>query len=437
MGRYTEIPSTLPSGDPGVKLFSEPRTVDAVDVQVTAVINVDPTDPKIQQAVDATYGAAVDVTRLPGTAATAANQTTGNASLAAIASAAGATTDAEAASGDGSWIAILKAIRTKLGSIYTALTGTLTVSGSVSTGGLTNAELRGSAVPISASALPLPSDAATQTTLALVKAKTDNLDVAASTLATATAQTTGNASLSSLETRAGSVTETAPATDTASSGLNGRLQRIAQRLTSLIALLPSAIGQTTKAGSLSVSVASDDDMVGSKTETAPASDTASSGLNGRLQRVAQRITSLIALLPTSLGQKAMSASLAVTVASDQPKALPRAYPGQVDQRDNYTSAQTNVVVVAGPAAGYKVLILSQSIATSASCTAKPQCIVGFGATTPTATKVVNSHPGVPPGGGIRQDNPKEGGESEPLRATLDAPTGGSLTLLTSWVAVPI
>lgn len=40
----------------------------------------------------------------------------------------------------------------------------------------------------------------------------------------------------------GSLTETAPATDTASSGLNGRLQRIAQRLTSLIALLPTALG---------------------------------------------------------------------------------------------------------------------------------------------------------------------------------------------------
>lgn len=40
----------------------------------------------------------------------------------------------------------------------------------------------------------------------------------------------------------GALTETAPATDTASSGLNGRLQRIAQRLTSLIALLPAALG---------------------------------------------------------------------------------------------------------------------------------------------------------------------------------------------------
>lgn len=57
--------------------------------------------------------------------------------------------------------------------------------------------------------------------------------------------------------------------------------------------------------------------LGDLTETAPASDTASSGLNGRLQRIAQRLTSLIALLPSSLGQKAMSDSLAVTIASDQ------------------------------------------------------------------------------------------------------------------------
>src|SRR3990167_5808094 len=40
----------------------------------------------------------------------------------------------------------------------------------------------------------------------------------------------------------GSLTETAPATDIASAGLNGRLQRVAQRLSSLIALLPAALG---------------------------------------------------------------------------------------------------------------------------------------------------------------------------------------------------
>jgi hypothetical protein len=59
-------------------------------------------------------------------------------------------------------------------------------------------------------------------------------------------------------------------------------------------------------------------QLGTLTETAPASDTASSGLNGRLQRIAQRLTSLIGLLPASLGQKTMANSLAVTLASDQP-----------------------------------------------------------------------------------------------------------------------
>ena len=44
------------------------------------------------------------------------------------------------------------------------------------------------------------------------------------------------------DTKTGGLTEAAPGTDTASSGLNGRLQRIAQRLTSLIALLPTALG---------------------------------------------------------------------------------------------------------------------------------------------------------------------------------------------------
>lgn len=47
---------------------------------------------------------------------------------------------------------------------------------------------------------------------------------------------------SDFDTKIGALTETAPGTDTASSGLNGRMQRVAQRLTSLIALLPTALG---------------------------------------------------------------------------------------------------------------------------------------------------------------------------------------------------
>lgn len=156
----------------------------------------------------------------------------------------------------------------------------------------------------------------------------------------------------------GALTETAPASDTASSGLNGRLQRIAQRLTSLIALIPNTIGTaffsrisdgtntmavkpastaalaadpaavvslspnsplptgTNNIGSLTnitgtislptgastaTNQASELVLLGAVTETAPASDTASSGLNGRTQRIAQRLTSLIALIPSTIG----------------------------------------------------------------------------------------------------------------------------------------
>jgi hypothetical protein len=115
---------------------------------------------------------------------------------------------------------------------------------------------------------------------------------------------------SDFDTKVGSLTETAPANDTASSGLNGRLQRIAQRITTLIgstiaisaASLPLPTGAATETTLAGVLTTSDfDTKTGSLTETAPASDTASSGVNGRLQRIAQRITSLIALLPTSLG----------------------------------------------------------------------------------------------------------------------------------------
>lgn len=86
-------------------------------------------------------------------------------------------------------------------------------------------------------------------------------------------------------------------------------------------------------------------LIGAVAETAPASDTASSGTNGRLQRIAQRLTSLIALLPASLGQKAMASSLAVTVASDQsaiattntPAAAARTYATPTRQAASATS----------------------------------------------------------------------------------------------------
>lgn len=155
--------------------------------------------------------------------------------------------------------------------------------------------------------------------------------------ASAANQTTQITAAATTNTRLGDVTETAPATDTASSGINGRLQRVAQRLTSLIANIPaltvtatrllvdgSGVTQPVSAASLplptgaatAANQSSELTLVGAITETAPGTDTASSGLNGRLQRIAQRLTSLIGVLPASLGAKTAANSLSTTPATD-------------------------------------------------------------------------------------------------------------------------
>lgn len=170
-------------------------------------------------------------------------------------------------------------------------------------------------------------------------------------------------------TRIGATTETAPASDTATSGLNGRQQRIAQNITSSntkldtvntnlgtvntsIGTVNSSVTSTntkldtvntnlgtlnSSVGAVNTSVGTSNTRLGDLTETAPASDTASSGLNGRAQRVAQRLTTLIGTVATettlaalsakfsSLGQKAMTSSAPVVIASDQ-AAIP-AFPG--------------------------------------------------------------------------------------------------------------
>jgi hypothetical protein len=202
---------------------------------------------------------------LPTGAATAANQATDQTLTGGVTEAAPAS-DTASSGLNGRLQRIAQRLTSLIALVPAALTGSGNFKVAVVESTATQA--------ISAASLPLPTGAATSAN-----------------------QTTD-------QTLTGAVTETAPVTDTASSGLNGRLQRIAQRLTSLIAQSPAALGQTTKSGSFAVVLASDDDVqakLGIVTETAPASDTASSGLNGRLQRVAQRLTSLIALLPTALG----------------------------------------------------------------------------------------------------------------------------------------
>lgn len=148
--------------------------------------------------------------------------------------------------------------------------------------------------------------------------------------------TTTNASI-------GATNEAAAASDTATSGTIGLLKRLLQRITTLITNLGSpfqtggtigntAFGVNNSGGASAVNIQdggnsitvdgaitanagtnlntsalalestqnAQSTLIGSVTETAPTTDTASSGLNGRLQRIAQRLTSLITAIGTPL-----------------------------------------------------------------------------------------------------------------------------------------
>jgi hypothetical protein len=78
---------------------------------------------------------------------------------------------------------------------------------------------------------------------------------------------------------------------------NGTIQ---QYLRGLVTFYANALGAGTAAASTRVVQATDDTIHGALTETAPATDTASSGLNGRLQRIAQRLSTLITALGTQV-----------------------------------------------------------------------------------------------------------------------------------------
>lgn len=159
------------------------------------------------------------------------------------------------------------------------VSGNVGVTGSVAvTGPLTDAQLRANPVPISAASLPLPAGSSTEATLLLIKAKTDNLDVALSTR-TKPADTQP-ISAASLPLPAGAATEATLLAESAK--------------------LPATLGQKAMAASLAVVVASDQSAV---PVSAPVGTPA-------FTRLSDGAAALI-------GQKAMAASLPVVVASDQ------------------------------------------------------------------------------------------------------------------------
>lgn len=91
-------------------------------------------------------------------------------------------------------------------------------------------------------------------------------------------------------------------------------------------------------------------LLGGLTETAPASDTASSGISGRLQRIAQRLTALIAQIPATLGQKTGANSMSMVLASDQILAMTNQVVAAITAA--WTSATSNNTALTLAVTGY-------------------------------------------------------------------------------------
>lgn len=186
-------------------------------------------------------------------------------SIQSIASATGTQADVAYTTGNGTIISLLKGLFGKFGTL-----GQKNMAGSAPVVIASDQ----STIPVSTASLPLPSGAATEATLATratevtldaVKTAVEILD---ETVGTDGAETptqflavgggdghngylwhmdnTGAGRVDVTKSDLiGAVTETAPATDTASSGLNGRLQRAAQNLTALTSASGIAIGALT------------------------------------------------------------------------------------------------------------------------------------------------------------------------------------------------
>ena len=217
----------------------------------------------------------------------------------------------------------------------------------------------GHVVPVSATALPLPTGAATSAAQTDGTQKTQITDGAGATVGVAnlsTALAGGNKAIIASavvhgksggnyydwavdSAGIGSVSVTNfPATQTVSGSVSVSNFPATQPVSGTVAVSNTFALDTT--------LTTTNTEIGSLTETAPATDTASSGLNGRLQRIAQRLTSLIALFPTSIGQKANAGSLSVALASDTtiPAALGRVKVAQLFNDYSVTSVTTGAYV---------------------------------------------------------------------------------------------
>jgi len=228
-------------------------------------------------------------------------------------------------------------------------------------GPLTDTQLRASAVPISAAALPLPAGAATSAAQTTTNSSLSSIDSKIPALVSGKQPVVVSNTDSSIIVTGSSAVGAAPTFNPVSvSGVDGGglkrhlLTDSSGRMEiNTVQSLPLPSGAATSANQ-----SSELTLIGAVTETAPASDTASSGLNGRLQRIAQRITSLIALLPSALGQSTMANSLAVVLASNQSAIPVTASVTDATASGNITTQNLNPTTGAATAGSTVALALS-------------------------------------------------------------------------------
>jgi hypothetical protein len=133
--------------------------------------------------------------------------------------------------------------------------------------------------------------------------------IASNQTAVAVTDTTNGGKLDTLGSAIGATNESAAASDTSTSGLNGLVKRLLQSITTLLGKFPSSIGQKAKTDSVSVTLASDQGslavsdtangtkidgvstVIGAINEAMPSTDSpTNAGLNGLTRRVINNIT---------------------------------------------------------------------------------------------------------------------------------------------------
>ncbi len=454
------------------------RTISAETVYVQALVISDPTDPTKMQAVDTTYGAAVDIKRATGMA-TEAKQDALNASVDGV-EALLATIDADTSA--------LAAVDFATGADVAAL--------------LTDAQLRATPVPVSVSGGATAANQATEiASLASIDGKTPALGQALAAgsvpvvltaaqqaaltppaaitgFATAAKQDVIAGHLDGVEALLGTIdadtgtlaaVDFATGSDVASLAVVGAgLQATAQRVTlASDAALPlpagaaTAAAQATMVGHLDgvealLGTIDADTSVLAGVDFATGADVAALLTDAQLRATPVPVGGGVAHdgvdsgNPVKIGAKAIAHGTNPTAVAAGDRTdlyanrhgIPfviNGHPNVQTLRVNYTAAQTDAAIIS-VSPGTKIAVLKVSVLADKANTVDVQARIGFGATvTPTGAGVILTHPGIAAGSGVIEGNGGSligvGADGEDLRITSEVPTTGSIDVLVTYYTI--